>query len=154
METYMEMLTGRAKAASAEAAKLGTEDKNRGLLSVAEELTAQQDMILAENEKDLEAAREKGIKQSLIDRLALSEKRIADMAEGLGRSRRWMIRWASALYEDKRRTGSGSARSGSRWALWALFTNPGPNVTADAFGLCFKTGNAAIPARRKRCDPF
>ena len=83
METYMEMLTGRAKAASAEAAKLGTEDKNRGLLSVAEELTAQQDMILAENEKDLEAAREKGIKQSLIDRLALSEKRIADMAEGL-----------------------------------------------------------------------
>ena len=83
METYMEMLTRRAKAASAEAAKLGTEDKNRGLLSVAEELIAQQDMILAENEKDLEAAREKGIKQSLIDRLALSEKRIADMAEGL-----------------------------------------------------------------------
>ena len=44
METYMEMLTRRAKAASAEAAKLGTEDKNRGLLSVAEELIAQQDM--------------------------------------------------------------------------------------------------------------
>ncbi len=74
METYMEMLTRRAKAASAEAAKLGTEDKNRGILSVAEELIAQQDMILAENEKDLEAAREKGIKQSLIDRLALFGK--------------------------------------------------------------------------------
>ena len=47
METYMEMLTGRAKAASAEAAKLGTEDKNRGLLSVAEELTAQQEALSA-----------------------------------------------------------------------------------------------------------
>ena len=46
METYMEMLTRRAKEASVEAAKLGTADKNRGLLSVADELTAQQDMIL------------------------------------------------------------------------------------------------------------
>lgn len=94
METYMEMLTRRAKAASAEAAKLGTEDKNRGLLSVAEELIAQQDMILAENEKDLEAAREKGIKQSLIDRLALSENGLPIWRKVSGRSRRWMIRWA------------------------------------------------------------
>ena len=82
-ETYMEMLTRRAKSAAIEAAKLGTEEKNRGLLSVADELVSQQEVILAENEKDLTAAREKGIKQSLIDRLALSEKRIADMAEGL-----------------------------------------------------------------------
>ena len=83
MESYMEMLTRRAKCASADAARLGTEDKNRGLLSVAEELTAQQEMILEENKKDIEAAERKGVKQSLIDRLALSEKRIADMAEGL-----------------------------------------------------------------------
>ena len=82
-ETYMEMLTRRARNAATEAVKLGTAEKNRGLLSVADELISQQGAILAENEKDLAAAREKGIKQSLIDRLALSEKRIADMAEGL-----------------------------------------------------------------------
>ena len=85
METYMEMLTRRAKNAAVEAAKLGTAEKNRGLLSVASELMGQQESILEENEKDLAAAREKGIKQSLIDRLALSEKRIADMAEGCAR---------------------------------------------------------------------
>ena len=83
MESYMQMLTNCAKKAAVEAAKMGTADKNRGLLAVADELIAQQDMILEENTKDLDAAKEKGIKQSLIDRLALSEKRIADMAEGL-----------------------------------------------------------------------
>ena len=70
MESYMQMLTDCAKKAAVEAAKMGTADKNRGLLAVADELTAQQDMILEENAKDLEAAKEKGIKQSLIDRLA------------------------------------------------------------------------------------
>lgn len=79
----METLAKHAKDASREAAKLGTDEKNRGLLAVAEELIAQQEMILEENKKDLEAAKEKGVKQSLIDRLALSEKRIGDMAEGL-----------------------------------------------------------------------
>ena len=60
METYMEMLTKRANNAAIEATKLGTADKNRGLLAVADELTAQQDLILAENVKDLEAARDMG----------------------------------------------------------------------------------------------
>ena len=63
--------------------KLGTAEKNKGLCAVADELIMQQELILAENQKHLKAAEEKGVKQSLIDRLALSEKRIADMAEGL-----------------------------------------------------------------------
>ena len=48
--------------------------KNKGLCAVADELIMQQELILAENQKDLKAAEEKGVKQSLIDRLALSEK--------------------------------------------------------------------------------
>lgn len=56
----METLAKHAKDASREAAKLGTDEKNRGLLAVAEELIAQQEMILEENKKDLEAAKEKG----------------------------------------------------------------------------------------------
>ena len=51
MESYMQMLTDCAKKAAVEAAKMGTADKNRGLLAVADELTAQQDMILEENAK-------------------------------------------------------------------------------------------------------
>ena len=78
METYMERLAGLAKAASREAAKLGTDAKNRGLMAVADELEAQKEMILAENRRDVEAAQAKGTKQSLIDRLSLTEKRIAD----------------------------------------------------------------------------
>ena len=83
METYMQMLGRLAKSASREAAKLGTKAKNRGLLAVANELVEERELILQENAKDIEAAKVKGVKQSLIDRLALTEQRIEDMAEGL-----------------------------------------------------------------------
>ena len=144
METYMEMLTRRAKDASAEAARLGTEDKNRGLLTVAEELIAQQDMILEENEKDLEAAREKGTKQSLIDRLALSEKRIADMAEGLRQIAALDDPVGEVLYMKVRPNGLRVGQKRVPLGVVGIIYESRPNVTADAFGLCFKTGNAAI----------
>ena len=83
METYMQMLGRLAKNASRGAAKLGTKAKNRGLLVVANELVEERELILQENAKDIEAAKAKGVKQSLIDRLALTEQRIEDMAEGL-----------------------------------------------------------------------
>ena len=76
MESYMQMLAKRSKDASRSAAKLGTADKNRGLLAVADELVAEQQLILDANAKDIEAAKKKGVKQSLIDRLELSERRI------------------------------------------------------------------------------
>ena len=67
MESYMEMLANHAKHAAVAAAKLGTAEKNKGLCAVADELIMQQELILAENQKDLKAAEEKGVKQSLID---------------------------------------------------------------------------------------
>ena len=70
METYMQMLGRLAKSASREAAKLGTKAKNRGLLAVANELVEERELILQENAKDIEAAKAKGVKQSLIDRWA------------------------------------------------------------------------------------
>ena len=144
MDTYMEMLTRRAKEASVEAAKLGTADKNRGLLSVADELTAQQDMILEANEKDLEAAREKGIKQSLIDRLALSEKRIGDMAEGLRQIAALDDPVGEVLYMKTRPNGLRVGQKRVPLGVVGIIYESRPNVTADAFGLCFKTGNAVI----------
>ena len=144
METYMEMLTRRAKEASVEAAKLRTADKNRGLLSVADELTAQQDMILEANEKDLEAAKQKGVKQSLIDRLALSEKRIGDMAEGLRQIAALDDPVGEVLYMKTRPNGLRIGQKRVPLGVVGIIYESRPNVTADAFGLCFKTGNAVI----------
>ena len=144
MESYMQMLTDCAKKAAVEAAKMGTADKNRGLLAVADELTAQQDMILEENAKDLEAAKEKGIKQSLIDRLALSEKRIADMAEGLRQIAALDDPVGEVLYMKTRPNGLRIGKKRVPLGVVGIIYESRPNVTADAFGLCFKSGNAVI----------
>ncbi len=144
METYMEMLTRRAKNAATEAARLGTSEKNRGLLSVAEELISQQDMILEENVKDIEAAKEKGIKQSLIDRLALSKKRIADMAEGLRQVAALEDPVGEILSMKTRPNGLRIGQKRVPLGVVGIIYESRPNVTADAFGLCFKTGNSVI----------
>ena len=64
MENYMEILGKRAKEAAREAARLGTEEKNRGLVTVAEELVAQTEWLLSENAKDLKEAEARGMKKS------------------------------------------------------------------------------------------
>ena len=144
MESYMEMLARLAKNASTDAAKLGTEAKNRGLLAVADELLAQQEMILEENRKDVEAAQTKGTKQSLIDRLALSEKRIADMAEGLRQIAALDDPIGEILYMKTRPNGLRIGKKRVPLGVVGIIYESRPNVTADAFGLCFKTGNASI----------
>lgn len=144
MGSYMQMLTDRARAAAVEAAKLGTADKNRGLLAVAEELISQQEMILEENAKDVEAAKEKGIKQSLIDRLSLSKKRIGDMAEGLRQIVALDDPIGEVLYMKTRPNGLRIGQKRVPLGVVGIIYESRPNVTADAFGLCFKTGNAAI----------
>lgn len=144
MESYMEMLAGLAKKASTDAAKLGTEAKNRGLLAVADELLTQQEAILEENKKDVEAAQAKGTKQSLIDRLALSEKRIADMAEGLRQIAALDDPIGEVLYMKTRPNGLRIGQKRVPLGVVGIIYESRPNVTADAFGLCFKTGNASI----------
>ena len=144
MESYMEMLAGLAKKASADAAKLGTDAKNRGLLAVADELIAQQEAILEENKKDVEAAQAKGTKQSLIDRLALSEKRIEDMAEGLRQIAALDDPIGEVLYMKTRPNGLRIGQKRVPLGVIGIIYESRPNVTADAFGLCFKTGNASI----------
>ena len=144
MESYMEMLARLAKEASRTAAKLRTDDKNRGLLAVADELVAQQEMILEENAKDVEAAQAKGTKQSLIDRLALSEKRIEDMAAGLRQIAALEDPVGEVLYMKTRPNGLRIGQKRVPLGVVGIIYESRPNVTADAFGLCFKTGNSAI----------
>ena len=83
METYMETLGSRAKEASRIAAKLTTQDKNKGLEFVAEELYLRKEELLQENEKDMSEAKARGMSEALQDRLRLTEARIEAMAEGL-----------------------------------------------------------------------
>ena len=144
METYMERLAGLAKAASREAAKLGTDAKNRGLMAVADELEAQKEMILAENHRDVEAAQAKGTKQSLIDRLSLTEKRIADMAEGIRQVAGLEDPIGEVLGMKTRPNGLRIGKKRVPLGVVGIIYESRPNVTADAFALCFKTGNAAL----------
>lgn len=140
----MEILGKCAKAASRECAKLGTDEKNRGLMSVAEELCSQSAYLLEENEKDIQAAEEKGVKKSLIDRLRLTERRIEDMAEGLRQIAGLEDPIGEMLEMKIRPNGLRIGRKRVPLGVVGIIYESRPNVTADAFGLCFKTGNAVI----------
>lgn len=144
MSSYMEVLGKCAKEASRECAKLGTNDKNRGLISVAQELVNQTDYLLEENQKDIELAEKKGVRQSLIDRLRLNEKRIQDMAEGLRQIASLEDIVGEVLEIKNRPNGLRIGTKRVPLGVIGIIYESRPNVTADAFGLCFKTGNAVI----------
>lgn len=140
----MEILGKRAKFASRAGAKLGTAAKNRGLITVAEELIRQKTYLLEENAKDVEAAKEKGVKESLIDRLQLTESRIEGMAEGLCQVAALEDPIGEVLGMKTRPNGLQIGKKRVPLGVVGIIYESRPNVTADAFGLCFKTGNAVI----------
>ncbi|MDR2044841.1 MAG: glutamate-5-semialdehyde dehydrogenase [Clostridium sp.] len=121
-----------------------TEQKNEALLAAAEALRGQEARILRANEEDLAAAAANGMRRAMQDRLRLDRKRIEAMAEGLrqvagepdciGERMETMTR-PNGLRIEKRRVPLG---------VVGIIYESRPNVTADAFGLCFKTGNAVI----------
>ena len=144
MENYMEILGKRAKEAAREAARLGTEEKNRGLVTVAEELVAQTEWLLSENAKDLKEAEARGMKKSLIDRLCLTKERIEGMAEGLRQIAALEDPVGEVLRMWNRPNGLRIGQKRVPLGVVGIIYESRPNVTADAFGLCFKTGNAVI----------
>ncbi len=144
IKNEIEVLGRRAKEASRTAAKLTAEEKVRGLLSVAAELQSQTEYLLAENEKDLRMAEEKGVKASLIDRLRLNKERIAGMAEGLSQVAALDDIVGEVLEMKKRPNGLRIGKMRVPLGVVGIIYESRPNVTADAFGLCFKTGNAVI----------
>lgn len=144
MGNYMETLGRQAKEASRLCAKLGTTEKNKGLLRVAEELCVQSAYLLEENEKDLKAAEEKGIKPSLIDRLRLTQQRIEAMAEGLEQVAGLDDPIGEVLDMKIRPNGLRIGTKRVPLGVVGIIYESRPNVTADAFALCFKTGNAVI----------
>lgn len=134
----------KAVQAKYEVQKLSEKEKNRALLTIAEALVTETDRILAANEKDLARAEEKRMKAGLIDRLRLTEERIKGMAEGIEKVTQLpdpvgelleTIHRPNGLVIEKRRVPLG---------VVGIIYESRPNVTADAFSLCFKSGNAVI----------
>lgn len=144
MELEMEVLGRCAKEASRRCARLGTTEKNKGLRTVAEELLSQGEYILKENARDVEAAVEKGMKPALVDRLRLTKQRIEDMAEGLRQIADLEDPIGEILCMKERPNGLRIGKKRAPMGVVGIIYESRPNVTADAFGLCFKTGNAVI----------
>ena len=134
----------RARKASYTLAGLGEADKNRGLKAVAEALVSCSEEILSENAKDVEKAKEKGTSPAMIDRLSLSEARIKSMAEGLLEIIDLDDPIGEILEEYSRPNGLEIKKVRVPMGVIGIIYESRPNVTADAFGLCFKTGNAVI----------
>lgn len=136
----------KAKEASRILNRLGVSEKNNGLIKAAEALEddANIEKIIAANKKDIENAREKNMKESLVDRLSLDKVRILAMADGL--------RQVAGLDDPVGEITSMKVRPNGLQigckkvplGVVGIIYESRPNVTADAFGLCFKTGNAVI----------
>lgn len=134
----------RAETARYSLQSLAGEKKNRALLAAADLLVQESDQILAANAVDIKNGEEKRMHPGMIDRLRLSKDRIADMAEGL----RSIAGLSDCLLETietfERPNGLKISKVRVPLGVIGIIYESRPNVTADAFGLCFKTGNAVI----------
>ena len=144
MAGYMEELALKAKAASREAAKLSISKKNSALNTVADKLEENAEYIIAENDKDIAAAKEAGMKESLVDRLRLTKERICDMALGLRQIAGLDDPVGEVISMKNRPNGLRIGQKRVPLGVAGIIYESRPNVTADAFGLCFKTGNAVV----------
>lgn len=141
---YLEELGQKAKKAATVLNTAGQDLKNTGLQQAAKALISNMDEILSANELDIKSAKENGMMESLIDRLTLTKDRIEGMAKGLidiislpdpiGEVTSMTLR-PNGLTIGCKRVPIG---------VIGIIYESRPNVTADAFGLCFKTGNAVI----------
>nr|MCR4668758.1 glutamate-5-semialdehyde dehydrogenase [Clostridia bacterium] len=144
MRTDLEEKGRLAKAASRKLPKLPQDGKNKALLACADALERKAVDILAANGLDLDKARANGMSPALLDRLALTEERIASMAEGLRQVASLDDPVGEVTGMKKRPNGLLIGRKRVPLGVVGMIYEARPNVTCDAFALCFKTGNAVI----------
>lgn len=144
IESVILEMARAAKAASVQMARCPSARKNEVLLKIADELEADAAAVQAENRKDLEYARENGLSEAMIDRLTVKDATIRSMAQGL--------REVAALEDPvgaitktwSRPNGLEVSRMRIPLGVIGIIYESRPNVTIDAAGLCFKSGNAVI----------
>jgi glutamate-5-semialdehyde dehydrogenase len=133
-----------ARAAAREVGALPTSAKDRALLEMAQALIERQHFVLEANSTDVRAARDAGLSQALIDRLLLSEKRIAGMAAGLRDVATLPDPVGEIIKGWRRPNGLQIFKVRVPLGVVGMIYESRPNVTVDAAGLCIKAGNAVI----------
>ncbi|MCI8845218.1 MAG: glutamate-5-semialdehyde dehydrogenase [Lachnospiraceae bacterium] len=124
--------------------KLASLKKRQVLEAVAEGLIADAETILKENAKDIERGEENGMHPGMIDRLRMTEERIRSMAEGLRQVAELEDPVGEVLEIFTRPNGLKITKKRVPFGVVGIIYESRPNVTADAFGLCFQSGNAVI----------
>ena len=144
IQAYMQTLGQQARAASRILVTASTAQKNQALLAMADSLEAQAEFLKAENAKDLAQGKANGLDAAMLDRLTLTDKGIAGMAEGL----RQIAGLADPIGEisdmSYRPSGIQVGKMRVPLGVVGIIYESRPNVTIDAAALCLKSGNAAI----------
>ena len=144
IKSAMLKLAQDAKEASLRLARLNSNVKNSALIRTADELIKQADALKEANKKDLQAAKEKGLSSAIIDRLTLSDKVIKGMADGLKEVAALTDPVGEILRMWRRPNGLLVGKMRIPIGVIGIIYESRPNVTADAAGLCLKSGNAVI----------
>ncbi len=140
----LEQIGQKAKEAEPLLRVMNGEKKNQVLLRAAEYLVKDTEFILSANETDMENGRERGMKEGLLDRLKLTKERIEGMAEGLCQIAALPDPIGGVISEWTPENGLDIRKVRVPLGVIGIIYEARPNVTADAFGLCFKTGNPVV----------
>lgn len=141
---YIEDIGRKAKRAATTLNLLGATKKNEALIEISKALINEKDDILRANEKDVTLAKENGMMESLIDRLVLNEDRITSMAQGAKDVVSLPDPVGEVLSMTNRPNGLIIGQKRVPIGVIGIIYESRPNVTMDAFALCFKTGNAVV----------
>ena len=137
-------LGSKAKAASRVMARLSQNDKNNALLAVADALVANAAPIIEANSIDMDNAKKNGMSEALLDRLLLTKPRLEDMAVGIRQVVSLDDPVGEVISMKQRPNGLMIGQKRVPMGVIGIIYESRPNVTVDAFALCFKTGNAVI----------
>ena len=140
----LETIGRNARAAEPEMRNMKTADKNRILKAVGQQLIKDTREIISANQLDMENGRNNNMSSGLLDRLMLNESRIAGMTEGLSQIAELDDPIGEVTGMKRRPNGLLIGQQRVPLGVIGIIYEARPNVTADAFGLCFKTGNAVV----------
>ncbi|PWM78292.1 MAG: glutamate-5-semialdehyde dehydrogenase [Phascolarctobacterium sp.] len=145
--TTFDLVKAKAEAAHNAAGALAVVSaavKNKALLAMADALLAKTDLIIEANDKDMQAAKENGMRESMQDRLRLTPERIAGMAEGLKQVAALPDPVGNVIGGQTLANGLKITKVRVPLGVIGIIYEARPNVTADAIGLCLKSGNAVV----------
>jgi glutamate-5-semialdehyde dehydrogenase len=144
IKTYMRSLGRNARAAGREISRTDTGKKNRALLNIADAIAGSEELLIAENRKDMEAGRSRGLDAALLDRLELTPKSLRAMIDGLHQVAALPDPVGEITDLNYRPSGIQVGRMRVPLGVIGIIYESRPNVTVDAAALCLKSGNACI----------